>query len=158
MAWTTPKTDWTTGELVSAEDMNEVGENLATLKHPATAVGVTTSEFARTSAEFIDVDSDNLNLTITTTGGDVLAHFHGAMTRRSSNVRIAFDIDIDGNRQGGNNGILRHEVDNMWRVVSFTYPIANLDAGSHTFKLQWKFYNSHEIKLIKGSRFWVREI
>ncbi len=31
MAWTTPKTDWSTGELVTAEDMNAVGENLAAL-------------------------------------------------------------------------------------------------------------------------------
>ena len=26
MAWTTPKTDWTTGELVSASDMNSIGQ------------------------------------------------------------------------------------------------------------------------------------
>ena len=32
MAWTTPKTDWETGELVAASDMNEIGENLAVLK------------------------------------------------------------------------------------------------------------------------------
>ena len=48
MAWTTPKTDWTTGELVSAEDMNAVGENLAALKDPATEIGRTIVEiFAR---------------------------------------------------------------------------------------------------------------
>ena len=32
MAWTTPKTDWAVGELVTAEDMNTLGENLAALK------------------------------------------------------------------------------------------------------------------------------
>ena len=31
MAWTTPKTDWETGELVAASDLNAIGENLAVL-------------------------------------------------------------------------------------------------------------------------------
>ena len=35
MAWTTPKTDWAVGELVTAEDMNTLGENLAALKESA---------------------------------------------------------------------------------------------------------------------------
>ena len=29
MAWTTPKTDWAAGELVTTEDLNAIGENLA---------------------------------------------------------------------------------------------------------------------------------
>ena len=32
MAWTTPKTNWATGELVTAEDMNAINENLVALK------------------------------------------------------------------------------------------------------------------------------
>ena len=75
MAWTTPKTDWTVGELVSASDMNTLGENLAALKQPATAVGTTTAEIEMQSADYVDVDGGALNLSITTTGGDVLAHF-----------------------------------------------------------------------------------
>ena len=34
MAWTTPKSDWTDGDLVTADDMNAIGENLASLKEP----------------------------------------------------------------------------------------------------------------------------
>ena len=41
MAWTTPKTDWTTGELVTAADMNAVGENLAADKHLQATVRLT---------------------------------------------------------------------------------------------------------------------
>ena len=32
MAWTTPKTDWATGDLVAANELNEVGEDLQYLK------------------------------------------------------------------------------------------------------------------------------
>ena len=39
MAWTTPKTNWATGELVTAEDLNAINENLVALKHPPTVVG-----------------------------------------------------------------------------------------------------------------------
>ncbi len=44
MAWTTPKTDWSNGELVTADDMNAIGENLASLKEPAPELFVTANE------------------------------------------------------------------------------------------------------------------
>ena len=69
MAWTTPKTDWATGELVTAEDMNAVGENLAVLGNLAKASYLTTARYERYTNDYVDIDSDNLNLTITTTGG-----------------------------------------------------------------------------------------
>lgn len=103
MAWTTPKTDWTIGELVAASEMNAVGENLTVLKNPAMSVYTTTAEIsARTNSEFADVDSTNLNLTITTTGGNVLAHFDGVMVRGSSDTESCLDIAVDGVRIGGN--------------------------------------------------------
>ncbi len=158
MAWTTPKTDWAVGELVSASDMNTVGENLAALKQPATAVGTTTAEIEMQSADYVDVDGGALNLSITTTGGDVLAHFHGALIRRSSDRDCFLDIDVDGNRQGGDASILQTRVDSRWRAASFTYLIRNLSAGAHTIKLQWKTDHSVGIKLQAGAQFWVREI
>ena len=52
MAWTTPKNDWAAGELVTAEDMNSVGENLAALRFSSSAVA------AYTTTEDIVVDTD----------------------------------------------------------------------------------------------------
>ena len=159
MAWTTPKTNWTNGELVTAEDMNAVGENLAALKHPATAV-YTTAENIITTASidvFTDVDSDNLNLTITTAGGDVLVHFDASI-RPSSHSAILFDIEVDGARLGNDDGILtsqNHYSGAETSVMSFTRMIQNLSAGSHSFKLQWKGGRS---ALNAGAQFWVREI
>ena len=44
--------------------MNAVGENLAMLKDPATAVYLTTANAYAATDTFADVDSTNLNLTI----------------------------------------------------------------------------------------------
>ena len=161
MAWTTPKTDWETGELIAASDFNAVNENLATLKNPASAIYTTTEEIRVVGDEFADLDSTNLNLTITTTGGDVLVHFDGAMARNVSSNRCHFDIDVDGIRQGGDIGLTHIDVVHGDRrhSVSFDRFVQGLSAGSHTFKLQWKGNNSGRgIILYPGAQFWVREI
>ena len=160
MAWTTPKTNWATGELVTAEDMNAVGENLAVLGalRSTVAVYTTPADIDGLSTDFVDVDSDNLNLTITTAGGDVQVHFHGTVycrTRRS--VRI--DVEVDGTRQGGDDGMVQTaspSQESVSEIVSFTRLIQNLSAGTHTFKLQWK--TNQSITLYAGAQFWVREI
>ena len=150
MTWTTPKTDWTSDDLVAASDMNVIGENLAALKNPSTAAYATAADMSiSNSSAFADIDS-NFNLTITTTGGDVLVHFHGTVTH--SGLRI--DVDVDGTRQGDaaygiRRGGLNHE------LVSFSRLIQGLSAGSHTFKLQGR---SSSATLRAGAQFWVREI
>ena len=160
MAWTTPKTDWTTGELVSASDMNSIGENLAALnrqRQQAIAVGLVSGNAYTTAGAFVDIDSTGMNLTITTAGGDVLVHFHGSIRKRRSggSVTIKFDIEVDGSRQGGIDGITLSKVDSNYKNVSFTRLIQGLSAGSHTFKPQWHTGDGH---LLPYAQFWVREI
>ena len=160
MAWTTPKTDWAVGELVTAEDMKTLGENLAALKDPPTVVGTTAADIAAHFTEFADVDSANLTLTLTTTGGDVLIHLHasGKRTREfyNSGVNVWFDVQFDDNRQGGVDGIIYFRPDHLGHSLSFTYLVRNVSAGAHIFKLQWK--NDAETTLNAGAQFWVREI
>lgn len=162
MAWTTPKTDWSTGELVAADDMNAIGENLATLKNQkATAIYTTTESIlaSSNSRSFVDIDSTNLNLTITTTGGDVMVHFHSSGYRddHAARVHMLFDIDVDGDRQGGDEGIARLTLDQVYsQNLSFTYIVQNLEPGSHTFKLQCKAGGRGRLR--PGAQFWVREI
>ena len=157
MAWTTPKTDWATGELVTAEDMNAVGENLAQLGNVRSAVAVytTTERISTASRTFVDVDSINLNLTITTTGGDVLVQFSGSVDHDHSALGY-YDVEVDGARLGGANGIRTDKyVDGV--VVTFSHLIQDLSAGSHTFKLQWRT-NTGRLHIEPHSQFWVREI
>jgi len=153
MAWTTPKTDWETGELVSADDLNAVSENLAELdrvRKTVAAHATTVDIRIPHSATFVDIDS-HFNLTITTAGGDVLVHFHGVVT--ASDFKI--DVGIDGTRQGQADHGLRYgggHANN--ELLSFTRLVQNLSAGSHTFKLQGK----NDTTLRAGAQFWVREI
>ncbi len=160
MAWTTPKTDWNTGELVTAADLNAIGANLALLRYSSTAVAAyTTPEDINnpTNNEFTDVDSINLSLTITTGGGDVLVHFDGVVQRgEGRNTENSFDFVVDGIRQGNENGLIRTHVQIPRLNQSFTRLIQNLSAGPHTFKLQWK--NGSSVRLFAGAQFWVREI
>ncbi|MCY4540588.1 MAG: hypothetical protein OXE52_20390 [Chloroflexi bacterium] len=157
MTWTTPKTDWATGELITANDMNAVGENLTVLKSPAMAVYTTTEDInALTNSEFVDVDSINLNLAITTAGGNVLAHFDGVMVRGSRDTESCLDIAVNGVRIGGNQGLMRVKVEDEYISQSFTRVIQNLGAGNHTFRLQWK--NPNHVLLYAGAQFSVREI
>ncbi len=159
MAWTTPKTDWATGELVAASDMNAIGENLAALDtvRETVAAHTMTEDIAITDQrEFVDADSSNLNLTITTAGGDVLVHFHGEV-RLSGRAGCRFDIAVDGIRQGGDDGIGEARTWNSaYTIASFSRLIQNLSAGSHTFKLQVKSGGS--VNMRRGAQFWVREI
>lgn len=162
MAWTTPKTNWATGELVAAGDMNAIGENLAALGSVREAVGAykTTEDITAGVREFTDIDSSNLSLTITTTGGDVLVHFHGSVGRfNGGRTGAEIDLDVDGDREGGDSGILKLSLNDQVRTPSFTRLIQNLRAGSHTFKLQWKQSNSAVgARLFAGAQFWVREV
>ncbi len=158
MAWTTPRTDWANGELVTAADINAIGENLAALRETSTAASYTTTALINAYArEFIDLDSENLNLTINTSGGDVLVHFHGVFAHGSADdTDNCLDIVIDGNRQNGEDGLMRFKADRRRRAQSFTRLFQNVDAGSHTFKLQWRNWN--RVILYAGAQFWVREI
>ena len=167
--WTAPKT-WATGELVSASNLNEqVRDNLLVLKDPPSDNYEVDegSDYTTTSTSFVDVDATNLALTITTQGGDVMVHFHGGMVRAAaSGVYISFDVDLDGARIGGDDGITGVTQYDDYHNVTFTRLITGLAAGEHTFKLQWKVHTSTGY-LYAGAgtsnrdlhpQFWAREV
>jgi hypothetical protein len=154
-----------------AADLNtHLRDNLNALKDPPTAhyepEGVTYSTTSTTI--FVDVDATNLALTIETSGGDVLVGFHGLVgTSVTTNPMAYFDIEVDGNLIGDDDGIfaVRHSA-GVHVAASFVRLITGLSAGSHTFKLKWKvngatgylyanpgttYYNLHP-------QFWVREV
>ena len=143
-----------------ASDMNAIGENLAALKNPAAVMYETTEEIDTTlGREFVDIDSTNLNLTLTTTGGDVMVHFNGSVRRHDSThncTEVYFDLMVDGKRMGDTNGILQAGPAVCGENVSIVRLIQNLSAGTHTFKLQWR--GNRRVRLTTNTQFWVREI
>lgn len=147
---------WTTGELIAASGMNSIGENPA-------AVGGATAHITKKSGSFIDINRGNLTLTITIRGRDVPAHFRGSVrhTDGDRSVTVYFDIDIDididSSRQDGDDGIIENKMDSCYHNVSFTRLIQSLNAGYHTFKLQWE-RRGGTITLKAHAQFWVLEI
>ncbi|MCY4540587.1 MAG: hypothetical protein OXE52_20385 [Chloroflexi bacterium] len=162
MAGTTPRFDRTDGDPVADNGMNAEGENNAAMTAAApTASYQTISDVDSYADDSVDIDSDNLNLTIATHGGDVLAHFQGTIhdgTNRGHTV--GFNLEVDGVRQRGRTGIVSAGLDNDRQNVpiGFTNLIRNLSAGTHIFKFQWVSYQERVVRLKKDAQFWVREI
>jgi hypothetical protein len=134
MAYVAPSTR-STGNLVTATIWNQdVVANVIALKSPPEDSYTLNeaSDYTTTSTSFVDIDSTNLKLIVVTTGGDVEVGFHGSFGG-STLLRVSLDIDIDGTRHAGDDGIICLGADNSVRRGH-----VGLSAGSHTFKLQWK--------------------
>lgn len=154
MARTIPKTDWADGELVTAAHLNAIGENLAALLNPPTAIGILPIRAETRSRTFIDVHS-NFNLELTTTGGDVLAMFSGTVDHDSSrDARAEFVIEVDGVQQS-----ISWDDEGINKVgTTFAFLVQNLSPGLHTFKLRWRCTKAYDVQVSPQARFWVREI
>lgn len=155
-----------TAFLIGASDWNQdVVANTQALKNPPSASYTLNepSDYAGAGA-WADVDATNLALTMTTTGGDVMVHFDGTFYMASGGGNLLLDVDVDGTRNAGDDGMGKQTLSTTPEWVSFTRVIEGLSAASHTFKLQWN--TSTLARLAAGSggthdvhpQFWVREI
>lgn len=139
--WTNPKS-WSTGELVTAALLNaHLRDNLDFLKTPPTALKILNqaSDYSLTNTSYADVDGTNLALNITTAGGDVLIAFSGSIIN-STPTSVFFDVDVDGSRTGGDDGLVVVTPSSASQRVNVTFfkLLQGLAAGVHTFKLQNK--------------------
>ncbi|MFA6270904.1 MAG: hypothetical protein WC657_06900 [Candidatus Paceibacterota bacterium] len=155
MAWITPSTR-STNELITAIDWNaDVVANLIALKTPPTDVYNPAGGYSTTSTSYVDVDATNYNLTITTTGGDILIIFSGsgAMTA-SSNVGYV-TVALDGTDL--------HTAGIAWTSaatygdLSFTLLLEGIAAGSHSVKLRYKV-SASTLTLLSGGHLAIREV
>lgn len=164
--WTTPAT-YSTGQLVTANDLNLIRDNLEFLKTPPFASYLLNdSDYTTTSSSFVNVDNVKLSLTVTTYGGPVLIGFYASVYNATAGARIAFDVEIDGVRVAGDDGLVITTVSSTVSSASFLVWKTGLSAASHTFKLQWKS-SAGTATLYAGqgssgwrvhSQFWVKEL
>jgi hypothetical protein len=168
--WTTPKT-WNTGDPLTASDMNtHIRDNFEFVKTPPTGYykANEASDYTTTSNSFANVDATNFALTITTAGGDVLVGFSGGVKHSTAAQNIYFDVEVDGVRSAGDDGIVFIAAPGASYNVnaSFVRLIRGLSAGSHTFKLQWKTSaatatmpaGAGTVNQDTHPEFWVREV
>jgi hypothetical protein len=126
----------------------------------------TSATYTTNSTSFVDVDGTNLALAITTLARRVRVNLQATgLSPATANAFTRLDIDIDGARVGGTNGLVSHRNANdttqrVWNA-SFTYLTDVLTAASHTFKLQWMVSAGTASLLGVSSdvtmRFWVEE-
>lgn len=125
------------------------------------------TDFTTTSTSFVDIDADDLSITITTVGGDVIVvmNFLVIATPTTPSEEGYFDLDVDGGRIGGDDGL--SIIKGINSQVSFLLHISGLSAGSHTFKPQWKVSSGGTLTLFKGKptsstgvygQFFVKEV
>lgn len=168
-----PKT-WSAGAVVTAADLNaELRDNLNTLKNPPSDHhdADEASNYTTTSTAWVDVDATDFNLTLDTSGGDVLVGFSGALQINDGNSRYVYlDVLVDSSPAAGDDGILGMGLGGSAEryPVAFVRLISGLSAGSHTFKLRWKVDNSSgTATLYAGAgtsnndwhpQFWAREV
>lgn len=174
MAWTAPTTR-TTGELITAAIWNtDIVDNLAALKAPPSEHYELNeaSNYTTNSASFVDVDAGTgantkLRRDITIGGSEVLVSFSGHVAAAGSAPNLAyFDIDVDGARNGGDDGYNTCVANGG--PIAFTRLITGLTPGAHIFKLQWKVRAAGVTGTLyagagTGSydlhpQFWVREV
>lgn len=105
-------------------------------------VSRTSGDLTTSSTTF--VDATGLTTTITTGAHRCLVIFSGNahVSGAGSSANAAFDLAIDGTRQGQGFGLTIAQqsgsADGPNIPVGFTYLTDALSAGSHTFKIQWR--------------------
>ena len=168
MVWTTPKT-WSSEPLTSLDLNTYVRDNQNHLKDrldaSASRIVSGSSVISTTSTAFVDVDSLNLSLTLTTHGGDVLLGFTGSVKNRVNSGITSLNVSVDGVDYIADDGIVSYQSaggDGAIRnkPMSFVLLIAGLNASSHIFRLRWKTSrgNTSSIDVVKlHPQFWAKE-
>lgn len=154
MAWTTPTTR-STNDLITASIWNtDLVNNLLALKAPPTASYVFAGPYSTTSTSEVDVDTTNLSLSITTTGGDVLVGWLGSVYMSVAGT-CYLNVTMDGANllTIGNIGVFSHTNTVAGGIVALKTPVT---AAMHTFKLRWKV--SGGTANMGNGLFWVREV
>lgn len=174
MAWTTPRT-WVHGEFDTIAYLNEqIRDNMNALKSPPSDnyEANEASDYTTNSAVFVDIDATNLAMAITPSQDDatIIVGFHGSFIHDTPDL-ISIDIDIDGSRVAGDDGIVCIRPSaagaNGQKPVEFMRLITGLSSAAHTIKLQWKTVSGNAT-LYAGAgtagggdvhlQFWAREI
>lgn len=155
MPWNNPLPTFTDGVAPTAAQLNDILENLEWLHAPPSdSFEYSGADLTTTSTTFASISSD-FELAVTTTGGHVfcLLVAHARF--------LYFDIEIDGARLGGTNGIAVVSTTSFGAQVQIPHMIFNLAAGAHTFKAMWKRETSGTPGIIYADvmpRFYVREL
>lgn len=173
MAWTIPPTV-TPGEVISASGFGNVVRDdlLYLLARPSQAViHVPEATYTTSSSAFTPIDAAQLSITLNLAGSAVMIGFSGMARSNASDVRAAFDVEIDGVRYAAatTEGICQSLPPisaNLPNHVQFTVLAAGLTPGAHVFRPVWRVPNVGTAGLLAGGVayfshpvvFWAAEV
>lgn len=157
--WTEP-VDWEVDQLVTNEDLNEqVRDNLLYL-HTPNAGQVIRSNGGNyqlvNSTTFVDIDSTNLTITLTTTGGYVYMKLSATVILGASE-QANFDFSIDGNRVGAayTEGLRAVSTGAVGAAVEMGVEVdfikLDLDAGTYVIRPQWSTGSGDTVDLVSNT-------
>ncbi|MCU0499004.1 MAG: hypothetical protein MUF87_16760 [Anaerolineae bacterium] len=135
--WTPPKNNWNVNDIVTAQDLNAIGDNLNYLKTPNFRARVTLTPATSTNAT--SFFATRATLSPLTRGGDLMVGFYANVSHTVGSAGY-FDIALDGVRVAldGFNGSLRVDATSTRVPVSLSLLITGVTTGSHTLTLQWR--------------------
>lgn len=137
MTWQTLPT-YSTYDIPTEEELLKFYSNLEVLRNGNSQTRTlmpSTTNISKSGSTWADISS-NLNITMTTYGGNILLTFLSNIGCSADTESGVIDFSIDGTRLNGSTGVI-HIQGVSRRVVAFAYPIIGLSAGSHTFNPQW---------------------
>ena len=119
---------------------------------------------SKNSTTFVDLDTTNLAITLTTGARPVQIGVVCTAALATATQTICLDIDQDGSRLGQTFGLQACDVNHSGRAInmSFTWRTAALSAASHTWKVQYRVTGSsatfYASTTITPFPFWVAEL
>lgn len=127
--------DFAANEAPTAVKINDLLENLETLRAPAEYHYHTDAGYTTTSTSFTQVDATNLSQTLTYSGGKVL------ILLSVDFANAEFDLEVDGVRQGDATRGLWASSNVSARFTTLPFLVDGGLTGSKTIKLMWRTYN-----------------
>lgn len=140
--------DYIVGQLIGAANLNTFVGNLNWLAQPPLAYyqrGTTDGNYTTTAVDnLVPIDPINMALTVTTTGGILMALLNVSVIESSGNIFPAFGYDVD------NKLIYRYGASGSGRIagvslgaagaettVTLLMPLFGLSPGLHTIQPMW---------------------
>jgi hypothetical protein len=160
MTWTFPKT-WFAGELVTADLLNtHLRDNLNALHaRPKAVYKDNACSYSTSSTTFVDVDSNNLTLSIDTTGGDVLvlANVTVSITGSAWTDRVNLSVTCDGVLATVRPQVTRYGSNDNKINLSLIAIVSDLTIFTHDFVLRWSVTGATSVTMTQVTML-VREI
>ena len=112
--------------------VNEAQTAVEALDYPADSYTLDeTSNYETTSTSFVDVDAVNLSISLDTKGGQVWVILSGTCFNTTSGQLLYFDVDLDGGRIAGDDGMISMQFGSLVTPIFFVR-LVDVAAGSHT--------------------------